>query len=614
MSAPVNPVDSTDYVNSSDYDKLSFKLKSLVSVMETSMQRNVQSRRLRYTEIDIEAKRASGEIGPDEIYVPQHIIDTNIRREQASYIQYLTQSQRACIFQNVNDTTQDTTILEKDFTNRVRYNDWQIPMFANIDSFQQNGYSVLEMIFDESKPGSVAYEEIQLGDFGIAVDTKDIQQQEMVARNFYFTKTELMEMSEPGSNWKFERSQVEKILAGQPQATDDTTNSSSERSLYRVQKVMFRVKGIVQVAWACYGRCDGWVRQPRPLFLGRKKAVITQTLTSTIIPLSAQQIMPTQTVTYQDDFETQYPYYVFPYLISENNTIEKLKGRVYLDQDTQTAVSSLFSSICTGYRRASMLLFSRDTDDPNGDVGMKKNVQFKNGAILDNKLKSFNLPYPDPSSLSAVMALMTTNQAETSKVNFAANNRKDSRKTATEVQASTQEAASLSTVQVVLFSTALKKLYTVSFEIISSRVNAGLIEVAPDVKPYYDAKLKYSIRPAGDVDVIERQNMISSMMSAWPVMQGTPAATAFLSDILSKMFPEHASKYIKIFSEADAAAKSQQVIQQQAMMGRAMEIGKQLITLSGRPEMFSETGKIHVLPIIQNVAQELASFIKPNQV
>lgn len=610
MPAPVNPSDDVAYVNSTEYDKLSYKIKNLVSVMNTAMQRNIQSRRLRYIEIDIEAKRASGEIGADEVFVPQHIIDTNIRREQASYVQYLTQSQRACIFQCVDEVSLDTTLLEKDFTNRVRYNDWQIPMFANIDGFQQNGYSVLEMVFDPSKPGSLSYDDVTLGDFGVTVDAKEIQQQEMVCRNVYFTKTELLEMSEPNSDWGFDRAQIDKVIAGHPnKPTDDTTNSAADRSLYMLQKVMFRVNKIVHVGWACSDKCDGWIRQPRPLFLGRKKAVAKPQAVQMIVPAGAQ-IQPQ--IEWVDDFETQYPFYVFPYLISENNTIDKLKGRVYLDQDTQTAVTSMFSSITTGYRRASMMLFSRENDDPNPDTGMKKNVQFKNGAIIDSKVKQFQLSWPDPSALSAVMALVSANQAETSKVNFAANNRKDSRKTAAEVNASTQEAASLSTVQVVLFSTALKQLYTVSFEIISSRVQAGLIQVASDILPFYARR--YSIRPAGDVDVIERQQIVNAMMAAWPVMKETPAASAFLSDILSKMFPETASKYIKIFQEAEAQAKSQQAMQQKAMMQEAVNIGQKLITLSSRPEMFSDTGKIHVLPAIQDIAQELSKFIGPQQV
>lgn len=601
------PDTDTDYINSLDYDNWSYKLKERVSVMETNMKRNVDSRRLRYTEIDIEKERAAGKIGADEVFVPQHIIDTNIRREQASYVQYLTQSNRACILQNINDISMDCTVLEKDLTNRLRYNDWQIPMFATVDGFQQNGYSVLELCLDEIKPGNICFEEVQLGDFGVSVDTKDVQQEELVSRNRYFSKTELLEMSEPDSPWKFNRKQVMTVINSEPSSTEDVSTSSTERSLYRIQKVMFRVKGIVHVAWCCQDKCSDWIREPRPLFIGKKKAVQVPIAVNPLIMPPGAPRQQAMAVTYEDEFEVEYPYVIFPYLISENNTIDKLKGRVYLDQDTQTAVTSMMSSVCSAMRRASMMLFSRETEDPNGDVGMQKNVQFKNGAILDAKLKQFQLNYPDPSMLGAIQALVTANQSETSKVNFAANNRKDSRKTAAEINASTQEAASLSTVQVVLFSTALKKLYTSAFRVIKSRVAAGLIVVSEELKALY--ALDYSVRPSGDVDVIERQQMINAMMQAWPVMQNTPAAMAFLSDLLSKLFPDSAPKYIKIFTDAEQAKASQQAQQQQAMMQMAQGVGKNIIELSKRPEMFSETGKIHALPIIEQTANRLSEFI-----
>lgn len=612
MTTPQNPpsIDS-EYVDSTDYNTLSKKLKDMVSVMDTLQTRNNSARKLRYAEIDVESERAAGRIGADEVFVPQHIIDSNIRREQASYVQYLTQSNRACILKDLDDPTLNTSPLEVDLTNKLRYDDWQIPQFANIDGFQQNGYGIIEMLFDPSKPGNVAYDEVQLGDFGVPLDTKDVQQAEIVSRNFYFSKTNLLEMCKPSSPWEFDEAQVKCVTESEPTSrTDQTTVSSSDRSLYCIQKVMFRVKGIVQVAWSCEAKCSDWIRKPRPLFIGRMKAVPVVQNPGIIVPLGVQSAPQ---VTYEFAEETEYPYFVFPYLISENNTLEKLKGRAFLDQDTQVAVTSMMSSICTAYRRASQMIFSKDTDDPNDNLElMQKNINFKNGAIINSKVKQFQLLWPDPSSLGAVQALVTANQSETSKVNFAANNRKDSRKTATEISASTQEAASLSTVQVVLFSTALKKMYTSSFSVIKSRVAAGLLVVSDSLKALYARN--YSVRPAGDVDVIERQQMIQMMMQAWPVIQNTPCASAFLSDLLMKMFPDSAPRYIQIFQQAEQQAASAAAQQQQQMIQMAQGVGKNLIELSKRPEMFSETGKIHALPLIEATAQRLESFISPEQV
>lgn len=322
-------------------------------------------------------------------------------------------------------------------------------------------------------------------------------------------------------------------------------------------------------------KCSDWIREPRPLFIGRKKLVtLPPAVNAMILPAGVAQAQQE----WQDEFETDYPYYVFPYLISENNTLDKLKGRAYLDQDTQVAVTSMISSVCTAYRRGSGLYFSKDVEDPNDDMLLQKNVNFKTGSLINSKVKQFQLTVPDPSVLGAIQALVTANQAETSKVNFAAQNRKDSRKTATEISAASQEAASLSTVQVVLFSTALKKLYTCSFNVIKTRVAAGLIKVNDTLKGFY--AIEYSVRPSGDVDVIERQQLVAAMMQAWPVVQETPAAQAFLSDLLMKMFPDSAPKYVKIFQEAQAAKQTQEAQQQAMLMQTAQGIGKNIIELS----------------------------------
>jgi hypothetical protein len=138
----------------------------------------------------------------------------------------------------------------------------------------------------------------------------------------------------------------------------------------------------------------------------------------------------------QDDYETEYPYILYPYLISENDTISQLKGRIFLDQDLQEAVTSLLSSTVTKARRSAGLYFSKDVSDPNDDLLMQKNIFFRSGCLINSKVTEFELKAPDPAMFSAIQMLVTANQNETSQVNFAVNNRKDSRKTAKEIEVS----------------------------------------------------------------------------------------------------------------------------------------------------------------------------------
>ena len=435
-----------------------------------------------------------------------------------------------------------------------------------------------------------------------------------------------MTESEDEDNWNKE--QVKKILDSEP--NDEQANIFSgtvtiNKSLYKILKVMFRVKGVVQVGWACPHICDGWLRSPRPLFLGRRKinqkAAKVAPIISKIPPMmqsiaipAIKKLNPDLTDKHIDqiknglppsdeEYETEYPYFLYPYLISENDTIANLKGRIFLDQDTQNAASSLLSATLTQARRAAGLYFSKDTTDPNDDFLLQKNVYFKTGALINGKIKEMKLDAPDPQMFTAIQLLVSSNQQETSQVNFAETNKQaDSRKTATAIKAATQQASQLSGVQVTLFSVALKEQFTYECDIIKSRVITGLIKVNPIVAPLYARS--WTVKPSGDVDVIEKQQLIQAMMTAWPVIQNTGAAIPFLTDLLEKEFPDSAAKYVA----AMKAQIQQQQAQQQSKMGQGIQLahqaGQGILELSKHPEWFSETGRIHALPLVEAAGQK----------
>lgn len=635
---------STEYIDSTDYKTLEPKLRDLKDSMADLIIQQCESRKLRYAEVDVEAEREAGALQPDELYVPRHLIDNNIRREQSAYVQYITQSPRAVIVEDANTLATDMSLLELDLTRKIRYDSWQLSMFSNIDCFQANGYSVMEMVQDPTTLGELSFEAVEFADFGFTADSRDVQLLEMTARAHYFTKTRLKELKGTGekdSDW--DSTQVEKLLDAPP---DDNVSVSDgdlrDKSLHQVFKIMFRVKGIVQVAWACPVICDDWLRAPRPLFIGRRQ------LTEPQPPMAqnGQQPDPQAMQMYQSwmqakqqsmgkvklkDWamsvlaqgmtppsvkvnETKYPYYVFPYLISENNTISNLKGRVYLDQDMQEAVSSLLSSTVTQARRSSGLYGSKDSQDPNDDVLMQKNITLKSGCVINNKVTFTQLASPEPGMFSSIQMLESGNQNETSNVNFAVQNRQDSRKTAKEMSLAEQQSQQLSTVQVVLFSIALKNLYSTSAEIIQSRVVSGLIAVDPQVLSLYGKSL--IVKPSGDTDVIEKQQIIQAMLQSWSVMQNTAAGPLFLADLLEKMFPASAAKYIQAMQQAAAQGQSQQMQQMQQMMNTVKAMAGGIVKLAKSPQMFSEVGLLHAFPIVEHfsdVIKQTEEQMKGNQ-
>ena len=621
---------SIDYINSTDYKKLVSKLNNLKDITFDLTNKTLASRRLRYAEIDIEVERKAGRIAPDEIYVPQHIIDTNIRREQSSYIQYITQSPRAVILKDRIDPSFDLSLLEVDLTEKLRFDGWQMSTYANIDAFQANGYGIMETVQDLNNPGEIGREHVQYGDFAFIADTRDLQKAEFLGRSYYFTKSKLLALTKSESdNDRWDKEQVDKLLKMEPndeQAQIYSGTSTINRSLYKVIKVMFRVKGVVNVAWCAPVFCDDWLRSPRELYLGRRKlnkeAAKVAPMIAKIPPMLEKIAMsffkrsnPSLTNAHiqqiknglppsDEEYETQYPYFIYPYLISENDTIANLKGRVFLDQDTQNAASSLLSSLLTKARRSAGLYFSKDVSDPNDDFLLQKNVYFKQGALLNGKIKEFKLDAPDAQLFTALTTLVSANQQETSQVNFAENNRQaDSRKTATAIKAATAQQQQLSGVQVTLFSVATKNQYTYECDIIKSRVLVGLIKVSPILAQMYARS--WTVKPSGDTDVIEKQKMIETMQQAWPVVQNTGAAPLFLTDLLEKMFPDNAAKYVKAIQDQQQQQQGQQAQQQQAFMAKVKQLADQVVSLSKHREMFSETGLVNALPAVQAAAQQI---------
>jgi len=595
------PDTNTDYINSVDYTKLEKKFKDMVHAMGDIAEKNKIARDLRYVEVDIEGERARGKLQPDELLIPQHLIDTNIRREQPAYVQFVSQSPRAVVLTCIEEPTFDATELEKDVSNRLRFPGWQLSMFSCIDGMQQNGYGIMELVLDQSQPGELAHEFVPYGDFGFPADTKDIQEAEMVCRNYYFSRTRLLEMTDP-KTWGFDAEQVKKVIDQSPPSDDGIISDNKDKSLFKIQKLMFRVGGVVQVAWACDKSTDGWLRAPRPLYIGRRQPKQAPSMVD-LLKAKLKGKMPDEPV-----FETRYPYFMYPYLISEDSTVGHLKGRAFLDQDCQQAVISLISSYVTAHRRASGLYFSKTTEDPNDDWLLKKNIFFKSGALINSKVTQFQLTPPSADVLTAVNVLITGNSQETSQVNFAANNRKDSRKTAKEISTSENQEAKLTTVQVVLFSLATKSLYETMFNIIQSRVVSGLLIVPANIQQAYQKK--FIVKPAGDTDVIERQQLIQAMMMAWPIISQTPLAMPFFIDMIGKMFPEQAARYTQVIQQALQQQQSQQQQTQAMFMQKVKEMADGIVSLSKKPEMFSDIGRIHALPAIEMGAEQIEQAMK----
>jgi len=536
------------------YEDATTQIRELLDVIGTLEGTAMENRNSRKLDINVEAERADGHLDEDEFLVPAHIIDTNIRREQSKYVAYVTGSRRSAIFTSITEPTVATGELERDFTDKTRYPGWQVPLFKIIDGMQLHGYSVAEVQFDEDKSGHFAVEAVNYEDFGFPADTRDIQACEMVAHRHYFTALQLRDMVD---NDDFNEDVVDILLGGNP----DGDNYVNVESLYEVEKVMFKHENKVFVAWSCCAKCDDWLRDPRPLYLGRRDGE-----------------------TLQD--EADYPYVVFPYMILEDSAIQNATGRAFSDRTVQETITSLMSSFVTAHRRAANFYFAKENEDPN-NTNVQTSVRFQPGALIDANIKQFQLTPPDTSMIAAIQSLMSQNAQEQSQINYAAMNRKDSRKTATEIQAASGEAQQLSSTQVSLFSIALKDVYEWCWRIYQSRVIAGVLRPAASLDLFLNHE--FNIKPAGDVDVIERQEKSQKMMMAWQVVSQTPLAPVFLQNMMRLMFPDEGESYAKMLQ---VGGEKDQLLQQLMQIINSLVVDQQTGQLTEEAKPFEQQLKM----------------------
>ena len=549
------------YNNYKDYQDASTNIHKLASLCDEQHVTAQDQRQQRRLNVDLDLERRDGYLAPDEIYIPTHIIDSNIRREQAKYVSYIVNSRRTVIFSSSTNPAFNTGPLERDFTERCRYDGWQVPLFRTIDCMQLHGYCVAEVQFDDTKPGHFGIESVNYEDFAFPDDTRDIQACGMLVHRHYFTREQLIDMTK---SREFSKKEVESLVGEEP--VDEQTES-----LFKVEKVMFREDGIVQVGWSCVARCNDWLRKPRPLFLGKRD--------------SAGEV-----------YETEYPYVIFHYMIAEDMTIKNCVGRAYLDKHTQEAVSSLMSSFVTAHRRASNFYFSKETDDPN-QSNEQTSVQFVPGALIDSNIRQFQLSPPNSTMLSAIQTLVTQNSQEQSQMNYAAMNRQDSRKTATEIQTASAEAQLLSATQVSLFSISIKQIYEKCWEIYQSRVLDTLIE--PTIALHYFVDHQYNIKPAGDTDVVERQEKAQKILQVWPVIQQNSAlAVGYMKDMLTMLFPDEAPKYLEQMQEDHTKV---QLLQQLSAIVQSLVIDPQTGQLTQEAQPYAQQ-----LQAIQQQVQALS--------
>lgn len=550
--------EQTKQVNDFEYARI--YLNRLVKDWNLEIDETHERRLTRDIQVHVRDLRASGQLDDDETLVPERVIDENITREQPPYINYLKNSRRLAIFTSLSNPGQITQALEIEFTRGMTYTAWELAHFKCLDGAQTHGWDSVEVVYDTSKPFNVGIEHVGHDKLFFPRSSTDLQACSELIRAYDVTIVQLQDFV---VRFGFNAAQVNYILKA-------IEASKKQNEIIRIYKRFKKLSGQVYVSWFCleYGVMD-WLKVPAPHFVGIKKK-------------------NPQTGQMEDAPVTMYPIFFLSYRETEKPRLIDHKGRVFLDENKQEAQTAILSGFINGLTRASNIYGSPAQDSGDGaSLKELEDIKITGGRILNKPIQFWSPPYPDPMVIKALQFLDTSNAQETNQVNFAAMNREDSRKTAKEITASQQQQQLLNSVQLTLFSTHIRSIYTFVWLIVQSQALQNAIKFLQitqqvtvkspvDGQPVTDPTTGqlmtqpqttndiatisqvYDVRAAGDVDVIQNDDMIQKMQTMWPIIAETPVAMTFLAELIRRTFPDIGEKWAQ---QLEQSPQLQQMLQ-----------------------------------------------------
>lgn len=595
LEPPVNPsiVDlpsdlKSEYDKVFSFDTARISLQRLVNDWKDEMTETDIRRKTRDVELDVQALRKEGKLDEDETLIPVRVIDTNIQREQPPFINYLKNSRRIATFNCISLPNKDTQRLEIDFTQGMTYTNWETPHYKTLDGAQTHGWAACEVIFDDSKPLNVGIEYIEHDKLLFPQSILELQQAAEVIRIYDVT---IIQLKKFVNLYGFVAEQVNLIL-------DNIKDTSREKETVRIYKKYCKYEDIVYVAWfsLTHGVTD-WLKNPEKHYIGikEKKTVELQAPDPmTGLPTMEEQQPQEQWV---DTPLTLYPIFVLPYRETEKPCLFDHKGRVFLDENKQEAHTAILSAFVNGLTRASNIYAAQNQEDGTGNSLKEiQNLKMTPGRVFNKPVNFWHPDYPDPMVLNALQYFDTSNSQETNQVNFAAINRQDSRKTAREISAAQDQQTLLNSVQLTLFSTYIRSIYSFVWLIVQSQALQEKIAFLltekqrpvlnpldqqpiidpnsgqPQLETYYENDFEsiqqmYDIRAAGDVDYVKRQEKINQMMMDWPVVANTVLKDRFLADMMRLKYPDTGDAYATILEQQGGMMQNLQ-----SMVGRLYTI------------------------------------------
>lgn len=531
-------------------------------------------RELRRKDVNIEEMRQKDEVQADEVFIPRRIIDQNIENEKPSYVQYLEQASHILLFQSKSSPSKVTDNLADFFAKGCRYPGWNVPFHRAADGVALHGGVFMEIRLDDTKPLGFAVEYVPRERLIIPKNLcKSVQKAERILKVYDYMPHELEEyVRDFGFSEKAVNDLLEKKHKQDAIMRDETI---------RVYQVYFRTTAGIYVAYF-EPTLDHWLKAPVPLNLGlynledllkfaqgRKmyEASMMQAVSQNNAGLARQVEAPALP---SELPVNDFPYVFIPYSLIEDEELLMVKGRAHKDVADQDALSHGWTGMVNRVIKASRVYASK-----KGDTGEPLQVrELKPNEINPQEIAFWSMDYPDPMVITTMQALQTENKSAAHQIDYAVNNRQDSRKTATEIKSAHSQTAQVSSVKLVPYSNAIRELFAYGWEITRCQVLLGEIPL-PDVLTLEDFADEYYLLPAGDTEVVQKAEKLNRMQLMYPFVQPSPAGPSFLLRMLELMFPDEIHRWRELLEAPDLRPVLMQLVQSLALVSQNAQLNPQ---------------------------------------
>lgn len=462
-------------------------------------------------ELDITSAEARARkiVAGNEVYIGRRTIADNVRRELPAYLQYINGPRVIAATPKNNPAPADVvTAIEDEFTLGFRFDGWLDHHIGVINSTCLHGRGVFMVL---SAPDTLLGTKavfIPADDFAFPTKARDIQRANMLGVRHSISLDQFRAWAK---TFEWDATKAQSLIGTMPQGEEVT-------KMIDVFQMFYRINDVVHTCW--------YADDPTRVLLRGAKPYVSGAFDMQGAPVPAYD----------------YPFFPIYYHITENPIVVERKGRAHADMHDQEAATMMWTGLVNACIRASEVYASVEAT-PQAENPAIKQTEFivEPGKIVDKPVTFFNTPWPDSMMLSALNSLATTNASAAGQVDYAVANRKDSRKTAKEMDLAQEQTATNRSVPLTMMTAGYKAMLTYQFTILLANIGSGVnTQFLAENEPARQELISRSwvIHPAGDVDYVERLKQLDMYVKLYPMVQQTAAGPEFLRKIVELAFPK----------------------------------------------------------------------------